>query len=78
MSAVLREMDDGAAYKAHYDRTAAILKGSDFKHVYDGGHHSVYCNDKMHLTIGGGHTGFAFGVKAAISICDCENYKASL
>ena len=33
-----------------------IVIPEDFKLVYQGGHHDVYCNGKRHIRVGGGWT----------------------
>ena len=62
--------------KAYWD----FVNDSKFINVYQGGHHDVYCNGKVHFTISGGAFGKAYTnsedkiVEIRISACDCYKY----
>lgn len=56
-----------------------IVKLDRFKLVYQGGHHSIYCDGEKHLkTSGGKHQSVKFVKYAIVDYsfkCDCEKWR---
>ena len=63
--------------KLMYEEAVKTLNYGGFEHVYDGGHHSVYCNGYIHLTIGGGHTKAFLSSAAVMNRCNCSEFKGN-
>lgn len=81
---IFKDTDDSLLHDPNRTGCDNILKDQvvkielyGYKLVYQGGHHNVYCNEKLHYKTCGGYAGkHKFdGVVSETFKCDCEKWK---